>query len=167
MCVQPLLLPRRDVEQRFDSVFAEDDPPNHLQSPVHSSYALVLEDRHGPVRVYPLPYSEPAEVRRVLGDETVQSHPLAMHALLARVRAAHPAGARSVLVAHAFVVGGEASESERPFSVGGADRIEADVLEGFVTPRHRKSWTCRGGRCYERGGRRTGIRSQPDRVVAV
>jgi exonuclease SbcD len=47
------------------------------------------------------------------------------------MRAASPAGARTVLISHAFVAGGIESESERPLSVGGAGTVEAASLRGF------------------------------------
>jgi exonuclease SbcD len=54
-----------------------------------------------------------------------------MAAMLARVRAAAVAGERQVVVAHAFVTGGTASESERPLSVGGTAQVGSSLFEGF------------------------------------
>ena len=45
--------------------------------------------------------------------------------------AAQPVGRRSVVVAHAFVLGGSESESERPLSVGGSGAVGAEVFDGF------------------------------------
>jgi exonuclease SbcD len=42
-----------------------------------------------------------------------------------------PAGTRSVVVAHAFVVGGAVSDSERSIAVGGVDSIAADTFDGI------------------------------------
>lgn len=91
---------------------------------------LELADEHGPLRLYPMPYCEPAVVRDALGIE-VSDHDAAMAAVLDKVRAAHPAGVRSVLVAHAFVAGGAESESERPLSVGGSGAVDVRRFEGF------------------------------------
>jgi exonuclease SbcD len=44
--------------------------------------------------------------------------------------AARGAGTRSVVVAHAFVAGGEPSESERDISVGGVARVPTSVFDG-------------------------------------
>jgi exonuclease SbcD len=44
--------------------------------------------------------------------------------------ARRPAGTRSVVAAHAFVIGGEASDSERDISVGGVASVPAAVLGG-------------------------------------
>jgi DNA repair protein SbcD/Mre11 len=93
--------------------------------------SLTLSDGHGYVHVYGVPYSEPAQVRQALGDSALTTHQDAMRACVERIRATHPRGQRSVLVGHAFVVGGEGCDSERPLSVGGADQIEARLFEDF------------------------------------
>ncbi len=41
------------------------------------------------------------------------------------------AGLRSVLVAHAFVAGGQTSDSERELSIGQLDRVSVDAFAGF------------------------------------
>jgi DNA repair protein SbcD/Mre11 len=92
---------------------------------------LELADQHGPVALFALPYAEPAVVRERLGDEQVHDHQGAMAALVQRMAARRPSGARTVLLAHAFVAGGEPSESERPLSVGGAGTVDAATLAGF------------------------------------
>lgn len=91
---------------------------------------VVLSDEHGALRVYPLPYCEPAVVRDALGQE-LRDHDEAMRAVLDAIRAQHPQGMRSVLVAHAFVAGGAESESERPLSVGGSAAVPASHFDGF------------------------------------
>lgn len=107
--------------------------------------AVELADDDGPVLVHALPYLDPDATRHVLaeGDPTVadgeplpRSHEAVMAAALRRVRAdvaARTAGRarpRSVVMAHAFVVGGEASESERDIRVGGVDSVPAGVFAG-------------------------------------
>ena len=92
---------------------------------------LVLGDAHGPVHFYPVPYAEPATVRQCLECPGITDPDAAMPAVLDRVRAAHPAGARSVVIGHAFVAGGRECESERPLSVGGAGTVDAARFAGF------------------------------------
>ena len=92
---------------------------------------IVLRDEHGPVYIYPIPYAEPAIVRNCLESEAVVDHDSGMRALLAKVRESHSKGARSVLVAHAFVAGGQACESERPLSVGTAGTVDASCFGEF------------------------------------
>jgi exonuclease SbcD len=93
--------------------------------------AVTLRDDHGPVHFYALPYAEPPLVRERLGDASLTDHNRAMRALIDRVRAAHPVGERSVVIAHAFVAGSTESESERPLSVGGSAAVEPGVFRGF------------------------------------
>ncbi|HZH28273.1 MAG TPA: exonuclease SbcCD subunit D [Azospirillaceae bacterium] len=98
---------------------------------------VVLADVHGPVHLHPVPYAEPVAVRALLGAEPsgqarIDCHDAAMDALCDRIRAARPAGVRSVLVAHPFVAGGLESESERPLAhVGGASAVRPATLAGF------------------------------------
>jgi exonuclease SbcD len=44
--------------------------------------------------------------------------------------AQHPAGTRSLVAAHAFVVGGQVSDSERDISVGGVGSVPTEVFAG-------------------------------------
>ncbi len=90
---------------------------------------VVLTDEHGDVRVYPVPYCDPATVRDALGLE-LGDHNAALSAVLDGIRGKHPGG-RAVLVAHAFVTGGAECESERPLSVGGSGAVAADAFAGF------------------------------------
>ncbi len=90
-----------------------------------------LTDTHGTVSVCTVPYAEPALVRERLGNPDLLDHAAAMRAMIARARETRPRGTRSVLVAHALVIGGEESESERPLSVGGTGAMAASVFDGF------------------------------------
>ena len=92
--------------------------------------ALVLEDGAGPVHIVPLPYAEPAAVRYALGGEAAD-HDAALRCQVAAALAMVPSKARKVAVAHAFVAGGMASESERPLSVGGSGMVGADAFAAF------------------------------------
>jgi exonuclease SbcD len=66
-----------------------------------------------------------------LENPVLHDHATAMQAILEQVRAAHPDGTRAVVTTHAFVLGGEESESERPLSVGGAGTVPAACFAGF------------------------------------
>lgn len=99
--------------------------------PAADTAPVVLADRHGEVAFYPLPYAEPALLRQALGLDGGADHHAVLAAQLARIRAAHPPVRRSVAIAHAFVVGGTASESERPLAVGGSGAVGAEAFAGF------------------------------------
>lgn len=104
----------------------------HVRGHVTADCApVVFQDDHGPVHVYALPYAEPAMVRHCLNCETAIDHDTGMRAVLSRLQASHPQGARSILVAHAFVAGGVGCESERPLSVGGTGTVAAACFAGF------------------------------------
>ncbi|MEZ0094654.1 exonuclease SbcCD subunit D [Streptacidiphilus sp. EB129] len=93
---------------------------------------VLLADEHGPVAVYGVPYLEPALVGAELEAPAV-SHAAVLGAAMDRVRAdlaGRPAGTRSVVLAHAFVVGGEVSDSERDIAVGGVPSVPASVFDG-------------------------------------
>jgi len=92
---------------------------------------VIVADQWGPVHVYPLPFAEPAVVRESLSCESLADYETAVRAMTDRIRFAHPQEGRSVLVAHAFVSGGEQTESERPLSVGGADQVDPSCFQGF------------------------------------
>ncbi|GAA4416825.1 exonuclease SbcCD subunit D [Georgenia halophila] len=95
-------------------------------------------------RVYALPYLDPDMARTELaepGDDgeagtvvPARSHQAVTAAALRRVRAdlarRNAAGARvpAVLLAHTFVTGGAASESERDIRVGGVDQVPSGVF---------------------------------------
>ncbi|MFC8722894.1 exonuclease SbcCD subunit D [Kitasatospora sp. NPDC057198] len=100
--------------------------PGALAEPV------LLADGHGPVAVYGLPYLEPALVRERLGLAK-GGHEQVLGAAMDGVRAdlaARPAGTRAVVLAHAFVTGGAASDSERDIAVGGVQSVPASVFDG-------------------------------------
>lgn len=95
---------------------------------------IVLEDAHGPVHFYPIPFVEPVVVKELYGDEAIKSHDTAMEAIMNRVRETMDSSQRNVCVAHAFVMGTEAletSESERPLSIGGSEYVSVNHFEQF------------------------------------
>jgi len=103
----------------------------HLRTDVAAAHRpVLLEDRDGPVAVYAVPYLEPDAVRAELGCDA-RSHAAVLGAAMTRVRddlSGRP-GSRSVVLAHAFVVGGEPSESERDISVGGVPSVPRSVFD--------------------------------------
>ncbi|MFD6881034.1 MULTISPECIES: exonuclease SbcCD subunit D [unclassified Rhodococcus (in: high G+C Gram-positive bacteria)] len=94
-------------------------------------HPVVLEDRHGPVAFYGLPYLEPEITRAELGVPTARSHQEILDAAMRRVREdAARRGGRTVVLAHAFVVGAEPTGSERSISVGGVETVSAASFAG-------------------------------------
>ena len=93
---------------------------------------VLFSDAHGDVAIYGLPFLEPEVARHELGVPETRSHAGVLAAAMDRVRAdlfLRP-GTRSVVLAHAFVGGGVASDSERDICVGGVDLVPASVFDG-------------------------------------
>jgi exonuclease SbcD len=94
---------------------------------------VLLADAAGPVAIYPLPYLEPDLARAAWGLPAPAGHQRVLAAAMQRVRAdlaTRPAGTRSVVLAHAFVVGAVAGGSERSIAVGGVESVTAEVFDG-------------------------------------
>lgn len=108
----------------------------HLRTdPAGVGTPVVLGDEHGEVVVHALPYLDPDAVREPWGLGA-RSHAAALGEAMRRVRtdlAARP-GARSIVMAHAFVGGSgdavQASDSERDISVGGVSLVPTSLFEG-------------------------------------
>ena len=122
----------------------------HLRGTLDDLSPVVIDDDDGPVAFHLLPYAEVAiarqHARRTTGapdapaddaDDAeapgaIRDHQAAMSHLVAASLAAGPAVARRVAVAHAFVTGGEASDTERDLSVGGASQVAAGTFGAFA-----------------------------------
>jgi exonuclease SbcD len=105
----------------------------HLRTePAACGTPVMLSDAHGDVAFYGLPYLEPALVKDEFGVDRA-GHEAVLAAAMDRVRAdlaARAPGTRSVVLAHAFVTGGRASDSERDITVGGVAAVPAGVFDG-------------------------------------
>lgn len=97
---------------------------------------VVIDDEHGCVAFYGIPYLEPETTRLELDVPTARTHADVLGAAMDRVRgdlaARSEAGqrVRSVVLAHAFIVGGEATGSERSISSGGIETAPASAFDG-------------------------------------
>ena len=92
---------------------------------------ICINDKHGPVYFYPIPYATPLSCRDLFQDEGIKTHHDGMEKLVAEVKSIHPENERSVLIGHAFVAGGEESDSERILGVGGATVVSPNLFFGF------------------------------------
>ncbi|AWW40824.1 exonuclease SbcD [Streptomyces sp. AS58] len=105
----------------------------HLRTePSACGTPVLLRDASGDVAVYGLPYLEPALVKDEFALDK-PGHEAVLAAAMDRVRAdlaTRAPGTRSVVLAHAFVTGGEASDSERDITVGGVASVPAGVFDG-------------------------------------
>lgn len=105
----------------------------HLRTSVEQVVdPVLLSDEGGQVGVYGIPYVLPDAVSSVLDVE--RSHSAVLGVLLQRIRedAALRGLDRVVVMAHAFVTGSSACESEREIRVGGVGDTPAAVFDGVT-----------------------------------
>lgn len=107
---------------------------------------VVINSGDTEVHFYGIPYCDPETVRNQF-EVDVSGHDAAHSFLVGQIRAARSGSAVNVLVSHCFVDGGEESESERPLSIGGADRVSYRPMADFdyVALGHLHSPQFRGG----------------------
>src|SRR5690554_3420115 len=95
---------------------------------------VVLADEHGKVAVWCMPYNDPAHVADFF-KETIKDYQTAHERLVQDIEEQQQAlglqDARQVLVSHCYLAGATESESERPLSIGGADRVDAAAFRTF------------------------------------
>ncbi len=132
----------------------------HLRTRVGAlARPVLLEDAHGPVAVYGIPYLEPDAVRDELPPDQANRDPdntdpgnqespgegkspeaspprghrgVLGHAIRCIRADADARGLRRrVVLAHGWVTGGAACESERDITVGGVGQVPAEVFGGF------------------------------------
>ena len=89
---------------------------------------FTLQDAHGPVDVFLLPFLKPVHVRRFFPEETIESYTDALRVAIDHLGVEE--GRRNVLVTHQFVTGAARCESEE-LSVGGSDNVDASVFAPF------------------------------------
>lgn len=102
--------------------------------------SVSIDDRHGKVNFYVVPYAEPATVRAHFEREDIKSHDDAMKAVTQSIYESMDKNERNVFVGHGFVTyineeGQEeeamTSDSERPLSIGGSEHVDVSYFEGF------------------------------------
>ncbi len=125
----------------------------HIVNPHEPFKVVPFNDEAGLVEVVAVPYLDPAEARELSGRADLVDHDAALRALLEVARRALRAS-RTVLLTHAFVSGGEPSESERPLAVGGTGEVGADCFAGFsyVALGHLHRAQCAGSSALQYSG---------------
>lgn len=92
---------------------------------------VTLEDEHGIVNIYLLPFLKPAMVKPFF-EQSIESYDEAARAVISTAEISTQE--RNILLAHQFVVNGtqqpERSESES-LSVGGLDNVDVSAFEAF------------------------------------
>ena len=91
---------------------------------------VVITAGHESVSFYGIPYCDPAHVRDQF-DADVSSYDEAHRFLIERINQVRGKDSSDVLISHCFVDGCDESDSERPLSIGGADRVSWEPLTSF------------------------------------
>ncbi|MGH3948466.1 MAG: exonuclease SbcCD subunit D [Pseudonocardiaceae bacterium] len=93
---------------------------------------VLLDDPHGTVAIYGIPYLEPEPTRRAMDAPEAKGHAGVLTEAMRRIRAdlATRERARSLVLAHAFVTGGSGSDSERTIAVGGVEQVPGEAFDG-------------------------------------
>ncbi|MFZ3420845.1 exonuclease SbcCD subunit D [Vibrio harveyi] len=92
---------------------------------------VVIEtESAGQVAFYGMPYNDPEQVRFAY-QEPVSTHDQAHKLLAEKIVEQFQPEQRNVLVSHCFVDGAIESESERPLSIGGSDRVSHEHFLNF------------------------------------
>ena len=94
---------------------------------------VLLDDEHGQVAVYGIPYLEPLLVRRLLPEGTPRTQAGVLAVAMDAVRSdAAQRGVRAVVLAHCFAGAGmaEAEGLERDITAGGLDIVPTSTFEG-------------------------------------
>lgn len=94
---------------------------------------VAFTDGPFPLAIYPIPYLDPITSAPGVESEEATHHAVLKAAVAAARRdfVERPEGTRAIAMGHAFVAGGETSESERGINIGGSDQVPANVFEGF------------------------------------
>lgn len=93
---------------------------------------LILPDADGPIAVSALPFAYEFAARACFEDDSIASPADVMRAQVESARRHVPAGARWIIVAHAFVAGAATSDNERSLArvVGGIETVPASTFDG-------------------------------------
>ncbi|HFD4037299.1 TPA: exonuclease SbcCD subunit D [Vibrio parahaemolyticus] len=92
---------------------------------------VVIETKAaGHVAFYGMPYNDPEQVRYVY-KEPVSTHDEAHKLLAEKITDQFQSEHRNILISHCFVDGAIESESERPLSIGGSDRVSHEHFLNF------------------------------------
>ncbi len=106
----------------------------YKQSNLHISG--VFEEKLEPVQIkgvnfYCIPFAEPSVIRVLHQDDSITSHQAAMKSIIGRIESGLKLDEPNVLVGHAFVTGGQTTDSERILSVGGSGSVDAELFAPF------------------------------------
>ncbi len=100
---------------------------------------IVLEDEHGKINFYPIPYADVPVCRELFQDESIKNYDLAMAKIMEEINKDFNSDERNIAIAHGYITKFneenieklEESESEKPLSIGGTDFIDYKHFDKF------------------------------------
>lgn len=112
----------------------------HILADLHNitEPVSICDNRGQQIDFYGIPYNDPEHVRDCFGNDDndglkaeIKSYDDAQSFLLDKIKAVRNTQHVNVLLSHCFIDGAQDSESERPLSIGGADRVSSTPLLDF------------------------------------
>ena len=94
------------------------------------SPVVITTKAAGEVALYGMPYNDPEQVRFAY-KESVSTHDEAHKLLVEKISEQFQSQQKRVLISHCFVDGAIESDSERPLSIGGSDRVSHEHFLNF------------------------------------
>ena len=108
-----------------------------ITRPEQHDVPVTIDDEHGAVHFYGIPYLEPSMLRHRYPESDVRTHERALGFVMDRIRADKAErGGRSVVISHSFVVNIAQVEAvaqgdvERDITAGGLDLVPIGVFDG-------------------------------------
>lgn len=93
---------------------------------------MIIENDAEAIAFYGIPYCDPETVKNSTGED-VSTYDEAHTFLVNRILESKQSRAQTVLISHCFIDGAKESDSERPLSIGGADRVSYQPCAVFNT----------------------------------
>lgn len=119
----------------FGSEMLEDKGLHIVTDVVKSISPIELEDEHGKVNVYAVPYISPMKARAVFPGEEIKDHDDVARVVIGKICEKLDKSERNICIYHGFVTNSgerlQESESERPLSIGGSDEVSAEYFKDF------------------------------------
>lgn len=88
---------------------------------------VVMDDHH----FYMIPYLDVLEAKQHFQDDSIVAHHDVYRKITEEIKNVMDRDARNILIGHMFMSNAEASESERPLSIGLSEEVGADLFEDF------------------------------------
>lgn len=101
----------------------------HMAKPYNGEVEqIIIEDEHGEICVYMLPFIKPATVKHAHKEEEIITYDDAMAVVMKNINL--DKNKRNILIAHQYVSGADRCDSEN-MSIGGIDEVSGEHFKNF------------------------------------